>query len=83
MLKIKLLLASAAMAAVTTAGCGASPVGSDAESTRPLFGGQTLGSGHRTGGDSAVAGVAAPAATTTSLSGETDTRSGNLFGSGT
>ena len=82
MLKIRLLLASAALA-VTTAGCQASPVGSDAGPAGPLFGGHTLGSGHRTGGDSTVAGVAAPAATTTSSSGETDTRSGNLFGSGT
>jgi hypothetical protein len=82
MLKIRLLLASAALA-VTTAGCHASPLGSEAGTTGPLFGGQTLGSGHRTGGDSTVAGAGAPAATTTASPGETDTRSGNLFGSGT
>ncbi len=68
------LLAIVAATTTIAAGCQASPV--DAASAGPLFGGQTLGSGHRMDGDSSAA------ASTTSSS-ETDTRTGNLFGSGT
>lgn len=76
MLKGKPFLVVAAIA-VMTAGCQAPPTWNDVASDGPLLGGQTLGSGHRSDGDSSGSAEA------TSSSGETDTRSGNLFGSGT
>jgi hypothetical protein len=75
MRKRRLFLPIAAIAAVCAAGCEALPTATDAPNAGLLFGGHTLGSGHRTDGDSTTA--------TTSSSGETETRGGNLFGSGT
>jgi hypothetical protein len=69
MLNARSFLVVAALTGIA-AGCQASPLGNDAPNAGPLFGGQTLGSGHTS--DS----MATPEI-------ETDGRSGNLFGSGT
>jgi Spy/CpxP family protein refolding chaperone len=75
MLKPRLFLL-AACTAVVAAACQASPVASDAGNASPQFGGQTLGSGHRSDGDGTMA---------TEITGDStdDARTGNLFGSGT
>lgn len=77
MLKARSFLVVATVT-VIAAGCQASPVGHDVAKTDPLFGGQTLGSGHRTESDSGGS-----AETTMSATSDSDARGGNLFGSGT
>lgn len=71
----------AALIATVAGGCQVSPVGSNVESdAAPLFGGQTLGSGHRTDddGSTTATGLDATVASDSSTTG----RGGQTLGSG-
>ncbi len=77
----------AVLIATIAGGCQVSPVGSNVESdASPLYGGQTLGSGHRTDGDDSTTATgldATMAGDSPTTSSSDETRSGNLFSSGT
>lgn len=71
----------AALIATLAGGCQVSPVGSNAESdVGALYGGQTLGSGHRTDGDDGTTGTGLDA--TIASDSSTTGRGGQTLGSG-
>lgn len=80
MQKTRFFLAAALIATIA-GGCHVSPVGSNVEShAAPLFGGQTLGSGHRTDGDDSTAATGQDA--TVASDSSTAGRGGQTLGSG-